>query len=134
MSSDLFIDLQRTAVLLWHALRLGVALLIARWTGGQRPEVLLRKSLQDLGMTGLKMGQFLALRSDMLPPEFCLELGKLFEEVAPMDFGSVRLVIESDLGEPLENLFSEFQTAPIAAASIGSTSNTVTSLVTCRIS
>jgi ubiquinone biosynthesis protein len=80
--------------------------------------VLVRKSLQDLGMTGLKMGQFLALRSDLLPPEVCRELGKLFEDATPMDFSTVRFVIESDLGEPLENLFSDFQTAPIAAASI----------------
>lgn len=118
MFADPLFDLRRTTVLLWQALRLCVALLIPRWSGGQRLEVLVRKSLQDLGMTGLKMGQFLALRSDLLPPEVCRELGKLFEDATPMDFSTVRFVIESDLGEPLENLFSDFQTAPIAAASI----------------
>jgi len=77
-----------------------------------------RLTLQKLGMTGLKFGQFLALRSDLFSPEVCEELGKLFENVAPMEFSVVRAVIESDLGEPLGNLFSEFETESIAAASI----------------
>lgn len=69
-------------------------------------------------MTGLKIGQFLALRSDLLPPNVCQELGKLFEDVSPMDFREVHSVIESDLGEPLQTLFTEFHSIPIAAASI----------------
>ena len=69
-------------------------------------------------MTGLKLGQFLALRSDMFSPEVCQELSLLFESVAPMEFSIVRAAIEADLGEPLENLFSEFEPVFIAAASV----------------
>jgi ubiquinone biosynthesis protein len=99
-------------------LRLGLSVLASRLRGGPRPAALVRLTLQKLGMTGLKFGQFLALRSDLFSPEVCEELGKLFESVAPMEFATVRAVIEADLGEPFEVLFSEFETVSIAAASI----------------
>lgn len=118
MLARLWADLERAVVLLWHALGLGADLLLGRWHGDRRPEERIRIALQNLGMTGVKLGQFLALRSDLLPPAVCAELGKLFEDVAPMSFRDVRSVIESDLGEPLENLFGEFHDTPIAAASI----------------
>lgn len=118
MPANLWADLQRATVLLWHALRLSGALLLSYWKKGRTAAVLIRIALQDLGITGVKMGQFLALRSDLLPPEICRELGKLFEDASPMDFQDVKSVIESDLGEPFENLFADFQSAPIASASI----------------
>jgi ubiquinone biosynthesis protein len=105
-------------VLLRHGLRLCVGILVSRLRGGERPEVLARRTLEKLGMTGLKMGQFLALRADLFPPHVTRELSLLFEGVAPMDFALVRAVIETDLGEPLTNLFSEFDPVSIAAASI----------------
>jgi ubiquinone biosynthesis protein len=118
MLARLWADLQRATVLLWHALRLALALLLSHWRKDRPPAVLIRIALQDLGITGVKMGQFLALRSDLLPVEVCRELGKLFEDASPMNFRDVQSVIESELGEPLENLFAEFQILPIAAASI----------------
>jgi len=105
-------------VLSWHGLVLTFRILISRLRGGERPEVLVRQTLQNLGMTGLKMGQFLALRSDLFPPNVTHELSQLFENVAPMEFADVRAVVEGDLGEPLTNLFSEFEPVSIAAASI----------------
>ena len=105
-------------MLSWQGLRLCFELLVSRLRGGEHPAVLLRQALQRLGMTGLKLGQFLALRSDMFSPEVCQELSLLFESVAPMEFSVVRAAIEADLGEPLENLFSEFEPVFIAAASI----------------
>jgi ubiquinone biosynthesis protein len=103
---------------LWLALRFGLNMLGARLWGHERPAVLFRQTLQDFGVTGLKLGQFLALRSDLLPPHVCRELDNLFENVAPVPFELVRKVIEADLGEPMENLFSEFDPVSFAAASI----------------
>jgi ubiquinone biosynthesis protein len=114
----LLIDLRRALVMLMLAVRLALGLLAARRRGTPKPEVLIRQTLQELGMTGLKLGQFLALRADLLPLDVCRELGKLFETVAPMGFSTVRDVIETDLGEPLSSLFSEFETESIAAASV----------------
>jgi ubiquinone biosynthesis protein len=116
--SNFAIDLRRALVLSGHGLRLSFGILASRLGSGKRPEVLVRQTFQRLGMTGLKLGQFLALRSDLFPPHVTRELSLLFETVAPMDFGFVRGVIESDLGEPITNLFSEFEPVSIAAASI----------------
>lgn len=115
---DLLVDLERQLLVLWLALRFGVNLLRARLWGHQSPAVLFRETLQDFGVTGLKLGQFLALRSDLLPPHVCRELDNLFENVAPVPVDLVRTVIETDLGEPMENLFSEFDPVSFAAASI----------------
>lgn len=78
----------------------------------------LRQALETLGLTYLKLGQFLALRYDLLPAEFCRELNKLFEQVAPFPFDSVRAIVEPSLSAPLETLFAEFDPVPIASASI----------------
>jgi predicted unusual protein kinase regulating ubiquinone biosynthesis (AarF/ABC1/UbiB family) len=42
----------------------------------------------------LKLGQFLALRYDVLPPEIVAELNGLFENVQPMPFETARQLIE----------------------------------------
>jgi ubiquinone biosynthesis protein len=115
---DLFVDLERQFLMLWLALRFGLNLLRARLWGRERPAALFRQTLQDFGVTGLKLGQFLALRSDLLPPHVCRELDNLFENVAPAPFDLVRTVVEADLGEPMENLYSEFDPVSFAAASI----------------
>lgn len=78
-----------------------------------------RKALEELGLTYLKLGQFLALRFDILPAEVCLELNNLFESVAPMPPGVAQGIIEVELGAPVGSLFSSFSAEPIAAASIG---------------
>jgi ubiquinone biosynthesis protein len=118
-----FVDLERQVLVLWLALRFGLNVLRARLWGHERPAVLFRQTLQDFGVTGLKLGQFLALRSDLLPPHVCRELDNLFENVAPVPFELVRAVIEADLGEPMENLFSEFDPISFAAASIAQVHN-----------
>jgi predicted unusual protein kinase regulating ubiquinone biosynthesis (AarF/ABC1/UbiB family) len=61
-----------------------------------------RKALEELGLTYLKLGQFLALRFDILPAEVCLELNNLFESVAPMPLGVAQGIIERELGGPVE--------------------------------
>jgi ubiquinone biosynthesis protein len=80
--------------------------------------VRLRLALEDLGLTYLKLGQFLATRFDLLPPEVIRELNKLFEDVAPMPLEEARDVVEADLGRPLWEIFPGFHTEPIAAGSV----------------
>ena len=46
-------------------------------------------------------------------------LQRLQSDAPPMDFATAREVIESDLGRPVEEMFVEFSSEPIAAASIG---------------
>src|SRR5439155_14954387 len=71
-----------------------------------------------LGLTYIKLGQYLAMRFDVLPAEVCRELGKLFDAVPPFPFDQVRSVVEEELAAPLNSLFSEFRRRPLAAASV----------------
>src|SRR5207253_6922746 len=79
----------------------------------------LREALDELGPTFVKFGQLLPTRPDVLPPDIIAELRGLQDDVRPFPFEQVEQVIEADLGLSLEKLFLEFDTTPIAAASIG---------------
>lgn len=115
------LDIQRVLAVLRVTLKYGIQLLL-RWLSiqPQAPNIgeALRLAFEELGLTYLKLGQFLALRFDILPEEICQELNKLFESVPPMTFEEVREQIQSELGGPLEDVFPVFDRVPIAAASV----------------
>ena len=78
------------------------------------------------GMKGaaMKLGQVLSFVDlGIVPPEhrdrFQAKLAKLRDSAPAFSFDGMRRVIESDLGEPIGSVFSEFDPEPIAAASIG---------------
>ncbi len=79
----------------------------------------LRELLDELGPTFVKFGQLLSMRPDVLPPDIIVELRSLQDDVTPFSFQEAEEVIQSDLGQPIERLFREFDPVPIAAASIG---------------
>jgi ubiquinone biosynthesis protein len=78
----------------------------------------LREFLERSGVVGRKLGQFLAMRFDLLPPAVCEELDRLFDRGEPMPFSTVRTRVEAELGQPLERLFRSFESDPMAVASI----------------
>ena len=78
----------------------------------------LRLMFEELGPTFIKLGQVLACRPDLLPIEYAQEFSKLTDSVAPFPFGEAREIIEQDLRAPLSTLFTSFDPAPLAAASI----------------
>ncbi len=78
-----------------------------------------RLMLEELGPAYIKLGQIMASRSDLLPPEWVAELAKLQDEVAPYPYEQVHQVITGELGAPPEGLFDHFDPQPLAAASIG---------------
>jgi len=75
-------------------------------------------ALEKLGPTFVKLGQIMATRSDLLPPELTERLGRLHDHVTPAPFEQLREQLTIDLGGSPEELFAEFSTTPIAAASI----------------
>ncbi|MGJ7028939.1 putative protein kinase UbiB [Methanothermobacter wolfeii] len=81
--------------------------------------VRLRLVLEELGTTFIKLGQVLSTRADLVGKELADELSKLQDEAPPFPFRDVKAVIESELGEPLEDVFAEFDEEPLASASIG---------------
>ena len=79
----------------------------------------IRLVIQDLGPSFIKLGQIASTRPDLLPPDVITELKKLQENVPPVPFEDVKKVIETSLGQTLEQVFVSFDETPLAAASIG---------------
>ena len=75
-------------------------------------------ALEALAPTFVKLGQIMATRSDLLPPELTERLGRLHDSVAPAPFEQIREQLTIDLGGTPDDIFAEFSPAPIAAASI----------------
>jgi ubiquinone biosynthesis protein len=81
--------------------------------------VRVRRTLEDLGPTYIKIGQILSGRGDLLPAEFVREFTKLLDSAEPFPYEGVAKQIEAELGRPPEQIFASFERSPIAAASIG---------------
>jgi ubiquinone biosynthesis protein len=77
-----------------------------------------RRMLQDLGPTYVKLGQILSSRSDLLPEGWVEELSKLQDAVPPFSFEDVERIVEEEIGS-IEESFLFVDPEPIAAASIG---------------
>ena len=88
------------------------------YAGGITPTEL-RTTLEDLGPTYVKIGQIMSSRLDMLPEEYCKELGKLRSSVKPLDAEVARAVIEQETGKTIDEIYSEFRDKPLGSASIG---------------
>lgn len=78
-----------------------------------------RQTAIKLGVLMIKLGQFLSSRADLLPEEALAALATLQDEVPPEPFSHVVSVIESELGQPVEQLFSVLERKATAAASLG---------------
>lgn len=79
----------------------------------------LRRALQDLGPTYVKVGQLLSTRADLLPDGYQRELAHLQSQVPPFPWEQVAEAVWQQLGAPVAALFASFDQAPLAAASIG---------------
>ncbi|HVB20332.1 MAG TPA: AarF/ABC1/UbiB kinase family protein [Ktedonobacteraceae bacterium] len=81
--------------------------------------VAFRQTAIKLGVLMIKLGQFLSSRADLLPEQALAALSSLQDEVPPAPFNHVVSVIETDLGKPVEQLFSTLERKCTAAASLG---------------
>jgi ubiquinone biosynthesis protein len=82
------------------------------------PPEQLRRALEELGPTFVKLGQILAGRADLLGPEWIAELEKLHSSAPPVDIQALRAQLSDDLGAPPEQVFKTWNDQPLAAASI----------------
>jgi predicted unusual protein kinase regulating ubiquinone biosynthesis (AarF/ABC1/UbiB family) len=81
--------------------------------------VRLRCGLERLGGGWIKLGQLLALRFDLLPASYCVELFNLLNRVVPFPYPEVERIIGAELGRPVRDLFASFEREPFGSASIG---------------
>ena len=66
----------------------------------------------------IKLGQFLSIRVDILPPEVTVELKGLQDEVPAETLGDIQAVVAAEFKRPVEEVFAWFSTEPVAAASL----------------
>ncbi len=78
-----------------------------------------RRTLEELGPTYIKLGQILSTRPDLLPPEYIVELSKLLDSAPPAPTTEIIAIIEKELEGPLDRWYASFSPEPIASASIG---------------
>ena len=110
--------------------RFGLILLIARLRGADLTRAVgvnLREFLGRMGFTYVKLGQYLALRFDLLPAEVCAELRGLFHQAPTMPFDDVVRQIERELGRPVHESFRSLDSTCLAAASLAQVHLGVTS-------
>ncbi|OMF94693.1 hypothetical protein BK144_09235 [Paenibacillus sp. FSL R7-0273] len=85
----------------------------------QKQAAYFTRTAMDMGGLIIKLGQHVSAQVDFLPKEILDELSKLQDSVEPVDFSEIKLKVESELGASINEIFAEFNTAPIAAASLG---------------
>ena len=79
----------------------------------------LADDLEKMGPTFIKLGQLLSTRPDLLPTAYLESLTRLQDSVEPFPYEEVEAIVSSELGVRISKAFSEFDPAPIAAASLG---------------
>ncbi|MDQ0710462.1 ubiquinone biosynthesis protein [Arthrobacter woluwensis] len=78
----------------------------------------LRQTLEEAGVTFVKLGQMLSTRSDLLPAAYIRELSRLQSEVQPEPWDRIRQALDRELGRPAAEVFSHVDHVPLAAASV----------------
>jgi ubiquinone biosynthesis protein len=78
----------------------------------------LRQAFEELGGLWIKIGQLISLRTDILSEAVCRELSGLQYRAQGFAFSEVQAIVQASLGQPLAAVFSHFEEAPLAAASI----------------
>ena len=94
---------------------------------------LLRRTLEISGPAFIKWGQWAATRADLFPRDMCKELEKLHADAPAHDYTITAQAIEESFGFPLDVLFSEFDTLPVASGSIGQVHRATVSPVCSRL-
>jgi len=90
-----------------------------RWLGLKGDPALppVTRALTALGPVYIKFGQTLATRPDIVGDELAEQLKYLQDKLPPFPLSEARAMVESELGLPVDEVFSAFS-EPVAAASI----------------
>lgn len=99
-----------------------VAAFAERWLDPQLVDLpfaaQLRRRLEQLGPTYIKLGQIMAVREDMLPRAITDELKNLFDQAPAVPFPVIHDLIETELGRSPAELFGAIVEQPLGSASL----------------
>ena len=82
------------------------------------PPARVRRVLEELGPSFVKLGQILSTRVDLFSPEWITEFSKLQDSAIALPFSELRAQLTEDLGGLPENIFPRLETQALAAASL----------------
>lgn len=77
-----------------------------------------RTALEEAGGVFIKLGQLLATRPDLLPPEALAELSRLHASAAPLPREVVERVLREEIGRPPDQVFASIDWEPLGSGSI----------------
>ena len=80
--------------------------------------VRIRRALEELGPTFVKLGQLLATRVDVFPPQWIAEFEKLHSQVPAVPYELLHADLVAALKGDPHVIFAEFDPVPLAAGSI----------------
>lgn len=86
----------------------------------------LRHALEEMGPTCVKLGQVLATRVDLFPPDWIAQFEQLQDQGTALPFETLRPAVEQALGKPIERVFRHIDEQPLGVASIGQVHAAVT--------
>ncbi|MEJ2169470.1 MAG: AarF/UbiB family protein [Desulfobacterales bacterium] len=78
----------------------------------------IRRVLEELGPSFIKLGQLMSTRADIFPPEYIAEFKKLQDQVPPIPFEAIKEVTERELRRPISDIFTSIEEKALAAASV----------------
>ncbi len=110
---------RRIRYLLLRPILAVVALPINRELKREPVEVQLRRRLERLGPTYIKLGQILSAREDLLPPKVTNELKNLLDKLPAVPYPMFFELVSKHLGQPVDEVFAHIRTRPLGSASIG---------------
>ncbi|HEV3467787.1 MAG TPA: AarF/ABC1/UbiB kinase family protein [Pyrinomonadaceae bacterium] len=79
----------------------------------------LAADVEQMGPTFIKLAQLLSTRADLLPQPYLDALARLQDSVGPFSFAEVERIVSEELGVRMSKAFAEFESEPVAAASLG---------------
>jgi ubiquinone biosynthesis protein len=78
-----------------------------------------RRAMEELGPTFIKLGQILSTRRDLIPDDWAEEFTHLQDDVPTVDFALIKARLVEELGEErLQELFRSIDETPLAGASM----------------
>ena len=84
-----------------------------------QPPERVRRVMEELGPTFVKLGQVLATRVDLFGEEWLTEFSRLQDKAPSMDWSEIEAQLTEDLGCPPDEAFAEVDREALAAASLG---------------